>query len=284
MNPPFLSVIIPTYERPALLRECLLLLGPERQGVPADRYEILVTDDGSRQPARPALEAEFPGIRWVQGPRRGPASNRNAGAAAAQGSLLIFLDDDCLPGEGWLSAYDTAFSEDPALEVAEGSTRPERERRSAAEYAPIVLQGGSYWSCNLAVRRELFARLGGFDERFRTAMEDNDFALRLRRLGARTRFVPEAAIIHPWRLKKIGKDGWKTDSGYLRDMLLYLEIHPDQRAVLTPRRIAILALRTLWADVTGSLLRMRGRGLAVAFASCRRDLLIAWQVWRRRTP
>ena len=51
------------------------------------------------------VNEEFPMVRWNEGPRRGPAANRNFGARVADGEWLIFLDDDCNPRPGFLAAY-----------------------------------------------------------------------------------------------------------------------------------------------------------------------------------
>lgn len=198
MRPPALSVVIPTCDRPGALRACLLQLQPAVQAYPVENYEIIVSDDGRAKPAA-SLAPEFPGVTWVAGPRLGPAANRNAGARAACGETLVFLDDDCLPQPGLLAAYAAAFA-DPAVRVAEGRIRADRPARRMDEEAPVNETGGVFWSCNIAIRRLFFASIGGFDERFRhAAMEDVEIRERILRTGAAIPFLPAALVIHPLR-------------------------------------------------------------------------------------
>lgn len=194
-----ISVVIPTCARPAELRACLQGLSPETQAYPLYDYEVVVSDDGPPGSAAAALAGEFPRVRFVPGPRRGPAANRNAGAAAATGALIVFLDDDCLPQPGLLAAYAAAFA-DPALLAAEGRIRPAGPRTRMDEEAPENETGGWFWSCNIALRRDYFALVGGFDEAFpAAAMEDVELRERIRRRGDAIRFVPGALVVHPLR-------------------------------------------------------------------------------------
>ena len=158
---------------------------------------MIVSDDGRTNGARRVV-AEFPAVQWMQGPRRGPAANRNCGARQAKGEWLVFLDDDCLPDAGWLAGYREAAAKD--VEVLEGRTECPLE--DGFEFYEIVenLRGGAFWSCNLAVRRARFEELGGFDEDFtRACAEDMEFAWRMRKRGLRSKFVPGALVLHPPR-------------------------------------------------------------------------------------
>jgi GT2 family glycosyltransferase len=179
------SIVIPTCNRPGALRECL-----RRVLEQAADAEIIISDDGrDSQPAPP-------GVRRLEGPRRGPAANRNHGARHASGEWLIFLDDDCLPEPGWLAAYATAARAE--IDVLEGRTECPAPDRFAFDEVVENLEGGAYWSCNLAVRREVFLRLGGFDEDFTDAYgEDMELAWRMR--GLKREFVPGARVVHPVR-------------------------------------------------------------------------------------
>jgi glycosyltransferase involved in cell wall biosynthesis len=104
-----ISVVIPTRHRNKALAECLQRLAPGVQTLPADGYEVIVTDDGSVTTAEVLVRERFPWARWTAGPRRGPAANRNHGASVARGDCLAFTDDDCLPSPGWLAAFAAAM-------------------------------------------------------------------------------------------------------------------------------------------------------------------------------
>ena len=195
MSQPLISVIIPTCDRPDALARCLKHLAPDAQTLDAERYEVIVSDDG-RASARAMMEAQFPWARWVAGPRRGPAANRNCGARAARGAWLAFTDDDCLPDPRWLQSYAAALNEN--FEIYEGVTRANGPLRAPLLVAPVNVEGGLLWSCNVLVGRELFARMGGFDEGFpHAADEDTDFRERAHKRGEAFRFVSDALILHP---------------------------------------------------------------------------------------
>lgn len=92
-----ISVIIPTCDRNEQLAKCLDCLAPGVQTLPAEQYEVIVTDDGSDLTAEQMILERYLWARWVAGPRIGPAANRNNGVQYARGEWLAFTDDDCLP-------------------------------------------------------------------------------------------------------------------------------------------------------------------------------------------
>src|SRR5579871_1681892 len=94
---PFISVIIPTYNRREILGQTLQALG--KQNYRSDRFEVLVTVDGSTDGTNLTLESlHLPFlVRTFYQTNRGPASARNVGIRNAKGDLVIFLDDDTVP-------------------------------------------------------------------------------------------------------------------------------------------------------------------------------------------
>jgi GT2 family glycosyltransferase len=192
-----ISVVIPTCRRPDLLARCLARLAPDVQTLPADQYEVIVTDDGD--PTVEGFLAEnFPSVRWTSGPRRGPAANRNAGALRARGDWLAFTDDDCIPDSRWLEKFSTAI--DSRRKVYEGKTTCVAGLHSPFDHSPVNLTGGCLWSCNIFIHRETFEQFGGFDENFPFPyMEDADFRDRLVHAGYSFEFGPDAIVDHPPR-------------------------------------------------------------------------------------
>lgn len=196
-----ISVIIPTRHRNELLAQCLDRLAPGAQTLDASEYEVIVTDDGSDSTAEAMLKDRYPWVRWVAGPRRGPAANRNNGARCARADWLAFTDDDCLPQTAWLASYVAAIdSGGAAAMVLEGKTTCLAGIHSPLMHSPTNLNGGWLWSCNMAVRRSFFESVGRFDERYpRPHMEDVDFRDRVFEAGVRPVWCPEAAVDHPPR-------------------------------------------------------------------------------------
>ena len=194
---PHLSVVVPTRSRVVALSALLDCLRPARQGLDARAFEVIISDDAINDPAMEPLRRQFPGVRFVTGPGRGPAANRNNGARYAHGEWLVFTDDDCQPVDGWLRAITAEVDARP-LDVVEGKIVAPDKRTSIFRRDVENMHGDCFWSANLSVRRDYFERLGGFDEDFGEAGgEDMEFAHRLRRLRARTAFCDAALISHP---------------------------------------------------------------------------------------
>jgi len=215
-----ISVIIPTCHRNDLLAKCLDCLAPGAQSLAAENYEVVVTDDGSRSTAEKMIQADYPWAKWVRGPRMGPAANRNNGALHSRGDWLAFVDDDCLPDRQWLKAIlDVA---DAGVEVVEGKTITPDKVDNPFRQGVENLRGGVYWSCNLAVRRDRFVELGGFDEEFLEAGgEDMEFAYRLQRAQLRALFSSAALVLHPTRRIGFRQLLWRTF--LIRWILLYYQ-------------------------------------------------------------
>ena len=109
-NPcPFFSIIIPTYQRPAQLEQCLLAI--TRLDYPVTQFEVVVVDDGSREHPE-KIVAPFAArlsVTLLKADHNGPAAARNIGAARAKGEFLVFTDDDCLPLTNWLQILCKVF-------------------------------------------------------------------------------------------------------------------------------------------------------------------------------
>jgi GT2 family glycosyltransferase len=252
------SVIVPTCHRNDALADCLVRLAPGAQALGAEAYEVIVTDDGATSTAEQMLRERFPWARWTAGPRRGPAANRNHGARQARGEWLVFTDDDCLPAPGWLAAFARAATEHPAARVLEGRTLASGVREAIDWEAPINLAGGNLWSCNFAIRPDLFAALDGFDTGFPgSVMEDVEFCLRLRQRGVGLTFVEQALVEHPWRRRK----GFRFIRVYAQSVDYYLNKHPGQYGYFAPGHGFRVLLGTTYRHTREGLSRFGGRGV-----------------------
>jgi GT2 family glycosyltransferase len=191
------SVIIPTCNRPGDLARCLRALTPQLGG---HSSEVIVADDSRDEDTQAMLKADFPTVKITTGPRRGPGANRNAGARQASGEWLVFMDDDVIPAPGFLQAYFTAFADVTSPNVLHGLTRATPEKSSLLWEAPEVLGPLPIFpSCNFAIRRTLYEKSGGFDERFSPSFEDMEFASRLQGIGELCGFMANAIVEHPLR-------------------------------------------------------------------------------------
>jgi GT2 family glycosyltransferase len=252
------SIIIPTCSRHEQLFDALTKLAPylsvERQRQSGFDVEIIVADDARDSDLEPLLASNFPSCVYVEGPHRGPAACRNKGAASASGEWLVFLDDDCVPESGWLEAYAAQCG---TADVLEGRTSPCGVRDRADMECPANETGGYLWSCNMAIRADVFRQMGGFDESFPfAACEDMDLYFRLLDANKVVKFVPEARVLHPWRIAK-GADFIRARA---QSSHCFRKKHPARAAPWGACRKIELTLRFLAKRWLPELVRFRGRG------------------------
>ena len=199
---PRISVIIPTYQRPELLRKCLDALA--QQTLPPEQFEVLVVDDGDEPQTalavRRAVQETGLAIRYLAQPvRRGPAAARNRGWRVALSSLIAFTDDDCIPDSNWLKAALAGF--DRGASVLTGQlTMPLPANPTAHDRTTALLETAEFITANLFCRRSALEAVGGFDEAFDSAWrEDSELQFKLLRIGIPITPCPEAVIVHPMR-------------------------------------------------------------------------------------
>jgi GT2 family glycosyltransferase len=173
----------------------------EAQSLGRDRFEVALVDDGSTDDTAERAErwaaADPERRRLVRAGGGGPARARNLGAAATTGDWLAFADSDVLPDARWLEEALAAAERERAdvvegrVELVEGGTPTWWSHQLES------LTGGVYVTANMLYRRELFERLGGFDEAFAAAfLEDSDLAFRALDAGARIPFAAGAIVRH----------------------------------------------------------------------------------------
>jgi glycosyltransferase involved in cell wall biosynthesis len=222
------SVVVPTYRRPALLGRCLAAL--LAQDFDPSGYEIVVADDAASDDTRRQVEAAGAPASTrlrhlaVTG-RHGPAAARNAGWRAATGEIIAFTDDDCVPDPRWLSAGVAAL-DDGAAAVSGRVVVPLPAVPSDYERDASGLERAEFVTANCFCRREALEAVGGFDERFAAAWrEDSDLQFSLLRAGRRVGRAPAALVVHPVRPAP-----WGVSLGQQRkslfDALLYKK-HPE---------------------------------------------------------
>ena len=202
MSHPQVDVVIPTTGRPSLRP---LLEALSRQDPPPGR--LLLVDD-RRAPGPPLLpEGTPPGldgrVELLRGPARGPAAARNAGWRASRAEWVAFLDDDVIPGPTWIRDLLRDLSGlGPEVAASQGQLRvplPPGRRPTDRERSVKGLETARWITANIAYRRAVLERLGGFDERFpRAYREDVELGLRAVRSGLRI-VGGGRTVLHPVR-------------------------------------------------------------------------------------
>jgi GT2 family glycosyltransferase len=193
------TIVVPTRDRPEQLRLCLEALA----GSPVDGFEIVVVDDGSSSRSETAAVAASVGAVLVRLGGSGPAAARNAGARAATGEVVLFVDDDCVPSPGWATELAALVSREARLVVAGRVGIPADAGvwlRASEGLAEAAETGLLLRTNNLGCRRSLLLEVP-FDERFRSAAgEDRDWCVRVAGAGATLVRDPAATVEHRARL------------------------------------------------------------------------------------
>jgi GT2 family glycosyltransferase len=212
-----MSVVIVTYNNADALGDSLPLVGEQlREG-----DEIVVVDNASSDDSAAVAESSLPDAIVIRNSRNtGFAAGCNAGAGAASGELLVFLNPDATPAAGFRAAIESAPPEWGAwmgLVTMDGGAHVNTsggvlhytglgwagqagEDVAAAPATPGEV-GFASGAC-LAIRRSDYADLGGFPEHFFMYCEDVDLSLRVRLRGRGVGVLPAARVDHDYDFAK----------------------------------------------------------------------------------
>ena len=217
------SIVIPAFNEVFLTRVCLLSLDQaELCG-----SEVIVVDNGSSD-STPDLLREWE----AAGPRRiavrseenlGFARGCNLGAARASGDVVVFLNNDTFVMPDWLPRLLAPFADASVWVTGSRLLYPNGRVQHAGVVfvetgpghifaglpgdSPLVLQEREYQAVTgaaLAIRRDAFERLGGFDTAYFNSYEDGDLCLKVREAGGRILYVPDSVAYH-WESMSRGR-------------------------------------------------------------------------------
>jgi len=219
------TVLICTYNRADLLAETLDSLDRSRCDRSL-RWDVVVVDNNSNDRTREVIQsriAAFPvALRYLFEPRQGKSIALNTGLAATDAAIIAFTDDDVRVDEGWLEAACRPMLDQSSIDYTGGPVLPiwegEQPRWFDAERPdlwgtlaildygpePFVFEGRRRIpiGANMAVRRSLIERIGGFDPGLGRVgeslmgQEQAEFFCRSRAVGARGLYVPAMSLHH----------------------------------------------------------------------------------------
>jgi len=212
MKKPFVSVIIPTKNSGNVLEDCLKSL--KRQDYPKNCYEIIIGDDHSKD--KTVEIAKKYGTKVVRSDKP-PGRQRNDAISKAKGSILGFIDSDCVANRDWISKGVSNFTDenvaivggpnfthpdDPFLAHCSGYVFSSRAG-SAAMSARYTSDGGSVReadetgliSCNMFMRKSIFKKMEGFETKF-FPNEENELMHRVKAAGHKLLYVPDMVVHH----------------------------------------------------------------------------------------
>jgi GT2 family glycosyltransferase len=246
------SVIVCTRNRPEMLRVCLQAL----RALQISPHEIIVVDNAPSNDATRRLVEATPGVRYVLEPRPGLSAARNAGIRASSGSLIAFTDDDVRVHPDWLRQHLQAFSD--ARVMATTGLVLTAELETYAQFLFHRYEGGGSWGfcarifdeaffartrrygvpvwqigagANMAFRREVFERVGLYDERLGAGAsgcsEDSELWYRVLAQGWRIRYEPLAVVFHYHRadLAALEHQLYQYMRGHLVALFVQFERH-----------------------------------------------------------
>lgn len=317
------TVLIATYNRAALLDETLTFLARMHVS-PTLQWDVIVVDNNSSDDTRRVVERHIPNfpvrLGYLFEPAQGRSSALNAGIRKAEGRVLAFTDDDVRIADGWLDAASAPLvGPDSSLAYTGGPVRP---IWGATPPGWLDLQRGDLWGtiaiqnhgsepfiyeegrkvplgANMAVRRDVFDRVGGFRPdlgrtggRLLLGQEVPELLLRVRAAGLRGMYVPAMQVAHHIPASRLTRQyfrSWWFGKGVSRAALermqpvteLGIDLRDTPHLVGVPRFMYGSAFR----DVIGMI---RERLLGRPEVSFRHQMMVAyfagyvWARWRER--
>lgn len=212
---PRLSVIILNFNGRRWLPACLDAVAAQRD---APAFETILVDNSSTDGSAEFVRTAYPQVRVVEtGANLGFAAGNNAGARAAAGEWLVFLNNDTAADQRWLASLWAAHVEHPAHAIVTSrlvflhdpsivDSAGDGYLRAGGAFkhghgAPAVSFAESrevFGACGGAfmIRRDLYESLGGFDPRFFMVYEDVDLSYRARLRGERVWYAADAIVNH----------------------------------------------------------------------------------------
>ena len=285
------SVVVCTRDRAEALDRCLQALAR----LSPSPHEIIVVDNAPQTDATRAKVTSWPDVRYMLEPRPGLDIARNTGARNSTGGIVAFADDDVEVHPAWITRLRDAFAE-PEVMAVTGLVLP-AELETEAQYLFENYWGfnrgyrtkifDSAWfarelprgvpadqigaGANMAFRREIFARIGWFDERLDVGAAgcsgDSEFWYRILAHGGKCRYEPSAIVFHHHRrtLENLHRQIFFYMRGHVAASLVQFEKFRHwgnlRRLLLTLPRFYLESLvgsllkphkrQTLWPQVAG---------------------------------
>jgi len=280
-----LTVAICTKDRPESLARCLesllKLQTPNKpEGSPC--IEILVVDNAPSDEQTKELVASLPTVRYVRELKPGLDFARNRALKEATNEILAFLDDDVVVDRNWLDGLLEAWAENPDAAAFTGLVLP---YELATEAQILFEQNGGFRrgfekirygqtlpgnidypcgagifgaGCNMAFRREILLKLGGFDEALDTGAPlpgggDLDIFYRVIRAGYPLVYEPQYLVFHQHRrdYEKLRRQYWSWGLGLMAFVVKSYQSDPPKRLHL--RRVVEWWLKDKWRQFNKSL-------------------------------
>jgi glycosyltransferase involved in cell wall biosynthesis len=243
---PKISVIIPFHNSERTLKLCLDSLCKQIH----KPDEIILVDNNSKDTSKEIVESfasdlKESKIQYVFEKKLGPSAARNRGAKLATGDWFLFSDSDCVPTSRWTLDYIRHFGDESIGAVA-GRIKPYPpdnlvqkiqslftlpQNENEIIHDNTTLTEGFYPTANLAVRKELFALVGGFNEALRYG-EDHELCYKIYDADYKIKAVKDAVVEHIHR---------KNMNAFLKQSFRFGTSHPYELRNLSGGRIIFMS-------------------------------------------
>ncbi len=298
MERPFLSVIIPTFNRCSILSECLMALA--KQTVDMDSFEVIVGDDGSTDDTMDVLNSLIPDLPYrlkvFSQPNRGPNSVRNRAIEMANAPVVVFFNDDTIALPDCLFHHIRLHNTHPDENIAvlgrvtiDPSIPYSPFAKLHLDYSysqwedKICLDWRAFYTCNLSVKKNFLLRYGLFDEDIKYS-DDVELGARLGFHGIKIIFCRNSVAYHRHFLTESeylniavkegkGLSVWFCKKGFMKKQLRELNF-----PLLMPFHVKIRyfigdiifsdVLRPLWIELARRFLKRNERIALEIYKKC----------------
>ncbi len=194
-----ISIIVPSHNSEKTIQKNIeSLLKQDYKG----KYEIIVVD--SSKDKTPNITSQFP-VKLIKQKPKGPAAARNLGVKKSKGSIIVFIDSDCIAPKTWLKNLLKPLSNKNIVAIA-GTYKTKNKESLIARFVGYEIEQRHekmknfrnidfVATYNCAYRKKFFIKLGGFNEKL-TQAEDADLSFRTAKKGYKIRYQPSAYVYH----------------------------------------------------------------------------------------
>jgi len=205
--------------------------------------------------------------------KQGPSYARNCGVNHAKGDIIAFTDSDCIPDKNWLNGILAAFTDPQIGAVAGRIVGYHGESLLDKFHAMFTLKGfdenqtfsdftlvkGGFPTANLAVRKDVFNHIGGFDGSMKTYGEDYELCARVYRADFGIKYTINAVVYHKHR--NTLKGTWIQSFGFGIAHTLLLKKHFKQMVIIDLPRYQYLSQKwsvRMWIDLASADKKVAG--------------------------
>ena len=235
------SIIIVAYNEETYIEKCLTAILKQT----FCDFELIVIDDGSGdQTASVIKPIRDERIRYIRNDRNyGLGESRNLGLKVAKGEYIFFTDADCIPSKYWIEEGLKHFKDKRCIGVT-GRTFYATAKTTIADRIIENLEGHYHYTNNVAYKKEIIDKVGGFNEEFKFAYEDQDMGYQLKEYGQIV-FSEDMIVVHQrkvYTVSRLFQDAKRAENAvyFIKKYRDYCNFDIKWKRILYPKKLLIL--------------------------------------------